>query len=413
MWIKVQEIICLYFDVYGVDVWWCKDFWLVFELQDGQVVLMVWMFEFGYSQLLQLNVKIFEGLDILINCVNQCLMLVSIDVFICKNLGFGMFFVVVGLSDDEYVILQKWLVVGVLVDQQLLQLIVVEVCQVVSWECFFNQFGVKQSLVLCWFYEYLFLVYLYFLEQGVFGYFFQLVCLCMFSGQLIDLILIWCFNDDLGNSFYYCFWLIQGVIVYKMYIIYLLMVKKLECVQELFFGIQWNIDKVFGYGVQSCVNLFVIFVVILLWVCYQFMLDNVEYFICIFICGLVCCGQIVIDVICDNFWVVFQDFEQDLFVIDVNFCVQSELLLVLLGQIDELKNLFGLWSVYWDKCNEYEDLCQDVYVDVLLLIWNMFWYGNDNVLLSIFCQFDSVLVCKGLFGEVLQILWLMDYLLFE
>lgn len=56
----------------------------------------------------------------------------------------------------------------------------------------------------------------------------------------------------------------------------------------------------------------------------------------------------------DNFWVVFQDPEQDLFVTDANFRAQSEPLLALPGQIDELKNLLGLWSAYRDKRNEYE-----------------------------------------------------------
>lgn len=91
----------------------------------------------------------------------------------------------------------------------------------------------------------------------------------------------------------------------------------------------------------------------------------------------------------DNFWVVFQDPEQDLFVTDANFRAQSEPLLALPGQIDELKNLLGLWSAYRDKRNEYEDLRQDVYADAPPPTWNTLWHGNDNALLSIFRQFDS------------------------
>ncbi|WP_204305485.1 fatty acid cis/trans isomerase, partial [Enterobacter ludwigii] len=119
------------------------------------------------------------------------------------------------------------------------------------------------------------------------------------------------------------------------------------------------------------------------------------------------------DVIRDNFWVVFQDPEQDLFVTDANFRAQSEPLLALPGQIDELKNLLGLWSAYRDKRNEYEDLRQDVYADAPPPTWNTIWHGNDNALLSIFRQFDSASVRKGLLGEVPQTLWLMDYPLFE
>ncbi|WP_208530970.1 fatty acid cis/trans isomerase, partial [Pseudomonas aeruginosa] len=66
-----------------------------------------------------------------------------------------------------------------------------------------------------------------------------------------------------------------------------------------------------------------------------------------------------------------------------------------------------------DKRNEYEDLRQDVYADAPPPTWNTIWHGNDNALLSIFRQFDSASVRKGLLGEVPQTLWLMDYPLFE
>ena len=282
-----------------------------------------------------------------------------------------------------------------------------------SWERFLNQPGAKQSLVSRWLYEHLFLAHLYFPEQGAPGHFFQLVRSRTPSGQPIDPIPTRRPNDDPGNSFYYRLWPIQGVIVHKTHITYPLTAKKLERVQELFFGTQWNTDKVPGYGVQSRANPFVTFAAIPPRARYQFMLDNAEYFTRTFIRGPVCRGQIATDVIRDNFWVVFQDPEQDLFVTDANFRAQSEPLLALPGQIDELKNLLGLWSAYRDKRNEYEDLRQDVYADAPPPTWNTIWHGNDNALLSIFRQFDSASVRKGLLGEVPQTLWLMDYPLFE
>ncbi|WP_079455612.1 fatty acid cis/trans isomerase [Pseudomonas aeruginosa] len=288
-----------------------------------------------------------------------------------------------------------------------------EARQVASWERFLNQPGAKQSLVSRWLYEHLFLAHLYFPEQGAPGHFFQLVRSRTPSGQPIDPIPTRRPNDDPGNSFYYRLWPIQGVIVHKTHITYPLTAKKLERVQELFFGTQWNTDKVPGYGVQSRANPFATFAAIPPRARYQFMLDNAEYFTRTFIRGPVCRGQIATDVIRDNFWVVFQDPEQDLFVTDANFRAQSEPLLALPGQIDELKNLLGLWSAYRDKRNEYEDLRQDVYADAPPPTWNTLWHGNDNALLSIFRQFDSASVRKGLLGEVPQTLWLMDYPLFE
>ncbi|HGN8656741.1 TPA: fatty acid cis/trans isomerase [Pseudomonas aeruginosa] len=410
---KAQETTRLYLDAHGADAWRRKDFWSVLEPQDGQAALMARMLELGHSQPLQPNAKIPEGLDISINRANQCPTPASIDAFIRKNPGSGMPFAVAGLSDDEYATLQKWLAAGAPVDQQPLRPTAAEARQVASWERFLNQPGAKQSLVSRWLYEHLFLAHLYFPEQGAPGHFFQLVRSRTPSGQPIDPIPTRRPNDDPGNSFYYRLWPIQGVIVHKTHITYPLTAKKLERVQELFFGTQWNTDKVPGYGVQSRANPFVTFAAIPPRARYQFMLDNAEYFTRTFIRGPVCRGQIATDVIRDNFWVVFQDPEQDLFVTDANFRAQSEPLLALPGQIDELKNLLGLWSAYRDKRNEYEDLRQDVYADAPPPTWNTIWHGNDNALLSIFRQFDSASVRKGLLGEVPQTLWLMDYPLFE
>ncbi len=410
---KAQETTRLYLDAHGADAWRRKDFWSVLEPQDGQAALMARMLELGHSQPLQPNAKIPEGLDISINRANQCPTPASIDAFIRKNPGSGMPFAVAGLSDDEYATLQKWLAAGAPVDQQPLRPTAAEARQVASWERFLNQPGAKQSLVSRWLYEHLFLAHLYFPEQGAPGHFFQLVRSRTPSGQPIDPIPTRRPNDDPGNSFYYRLWPIQGVIVHKTHITYPLTAKKLERVQELFFGTQWNTDKVPGYGVQSRANPFATFAAIPPRARYQFMLDNAEYFTRTFIRGPVCRGQIATDVIRDNFWVVFQDPEQDLFVTDANFRAQSEPLLALPGQIDELKNLLGLWSAYRDKRNEYEDLRQDVYADAPPPTWNTIWHGNDNALLSIFRQFDSASVRKGLLGEVPQTLWLMDYPLFE
>lgn len=215
-------------------------------------------------------------------------------------------FAVAGLSDDEYATLQKWLAAGAPVDQQPLRPTAAEARQVASWERFLNQSGAKQSLVSRWLYEHLFLAHLYFPEQGAPGHFFQLVRSRTPSGQPIDPIPTRRPNDDPGNSFYYRLWPIQGVIVHKTHITYPLTAKKLERVQELFFGTQWNTDKVPGYGVQSRANPFVTFAAIPPRARYQFMLDNAEYFTRTFIRGPVCRGQIATDVIRDNFWVVFR-----------------------------------------------------------------------------------------------------------
>ncbi|MDL2425007.1 fatty acid cis/trans isomerase, partial [Pseudomonas sp. BAgro211] len=65
------------------------------------------------------------------------------------------------------------------------------------------------------------------------------------------------------------------------------------------------------------------------------------------------------------------------------------------------------------KRNQYEELRQDVYDDAPTPTWADIWAGNDNAVLSIFRQYDSASVRKGLIGGVPQTIWWLDYPLLE
>ena len=139
------------------------------------------------------------------------------------------------------------------------------------------------------------------------------------------------------------------------------------------------------------------------------MLDNAEYFVRTFIRGPVCRGQIATDVIRDNFWVLFQDPQHDLFITDPAYRGEATPLLAMPGQLDEIGDLLGLWRSYRDKRNAYEALRTEGYSEAPAPQWADIWRGNDNALLSVFRQYDSASVRKGLVGEIPQTLWWMDY----
>jgi len=143
------------------------------------------------------------------------------------------------------------------------------------------------------------------------------------------------------------------------------------------------------------------------------MLDNAEYFVRTFIRGPVCRGQIATDVIRDNFWVVFQDPQHDLYITDPAYRGETTPLLAMPGQLDQIGDLLGLWRAYRNKRNDYEALRTDGYAQAPAPDWSHIWRGNDNALLSIFRQHDSASVRKGLVGEIPQTLWWMDYPLLE
>ena len=402
----------LFMDAHGAPAWRRKDFHSVLEQQGAQAALMAHMLELGHATPLPANSKLPDDLAIGIDRVNQCPLPGEFTDFAGNNPMAGMPFAVTGLTEQDYQTVQRWLQQGAPVDQQPLRASAAEARQVAQWEAFLNGAGNEQRLVSRWLYEHLFLAHLDF-QGGEPGHFFQLVRSRTPSGQAVDIIATRRPNDDPGTTFYYRLMPIQGVIVHKTHITYPLSAEKLARVKSLFFASQWQASSLPGYGVQHRSNPFETFEAIPAQARYQFMLDNAEYFVRTFIRGPVCRGQIATDVIRDNFWVFFQDPRHDLFITDPAYRGEATPLLAMPGQLDEIGDLLGLWRNYRDKRNAYEALRTEGYSEAPAPDWSHIWRGNDNALLSIFRQFDSASVRKGLVGEIPQTLWWMDYPLLE
>ncbi|WP_244507170.1 fatty acid cis/trans isomerase [Pseudomonas panipatensis] len=410
---KAQEPTRLFLDAHGADAWRRKGFWSVLDGRGNQAALMARMIDLGHSHPLVPNAKIADGLDLSINRRNQCPTPESIDDFVEQNPRSGMPFAVTGLSDKQYATLKAWLAQGAPVDEQPMQPSAAEARQVTDWENFLNQRGARETLVSRWLYEHLFLAHLYFSENGTPGHFFQVVRSRTPSGLPIDPVAARRANEDPGTEFYYRLWPIQGVIVHKTHITYPLSSAKLAHVRELFFSGNWQADKVPGYGPKHRANPFETFAAIPAQARYQFMLDNAEYFVRTFIRGPVCRGQIATDVIRDNFWTLFQDPRHDLYLTDPVFREKATPLLALPGLIDDMGQMLLQWTTYRDKRNEYEKLRLIAYQGAPVPTWADIWRGNDNALLSVFRQYDSASVRKGLIGGVPQTIWWMDYPLLE
>lgn len=409
---QAQPTTRLYFDARGEAAWRQKDFYSVLHGQASQAALMARMLELGHSTPLAPNAKLPADLDIGINRENQCPAPGEFDDYAKTFAHAGMPFAVTGLDDQQYQTLQRWLAAGAPVEEVAPTPTPDEARQVAEWEALLNARGAREVLVGRWLFEHLFLAHLYF-DGGKSGHFFQLVRSRTPSGKPIDPIATRRPNDDPGTDFYYRLWPIQGVIVHKTHIIYPLDDAKLARVNELFFGSDWSTDKVPGYGAQRRANPFETFEAIPAQARYQFMLDNAEYFVRTFIRGPVCRGQIATDVIRDNFWALFQDPQHDLYVTDAAYRGEATPLLAMPGQFDEIGGLLSLWYSYRDKRNAYEELRRDAYAAAPVPTWADIWTGNDNALLSIYRQFDSAFVRKGLIGEVPQTMWLLDYPLLE
>ncbi len=409
---EAQATTRLFLDAHGPAAWQRKGFNSVLEQQGSQAALMARMLELGRQQPWPANTKLPAHLDIGINRDNQCPLPEEFAAFARKHPQAGMPFAVTGLSDADYQTLQRWLAEGAPVDQQWLQASPAEAQQIATWEAFLNVPGAREALVARWLYEHLFLAHLHF-SGGEAGHFFKMVRSRTPSAQPVDIIATRRPNDDPGTQFYYRLIPVQGVIVHKTHITYGLSAAKLERVKALFFTSDWQVEALPGYGLQRRANPFETFAAIPAQARYQFMLDNAEYFVRTFIRGPVCRGQIATDVIRDNFWVIFQDPQNDLFITDADYRAEAAPLLAMPGQLDTLIDLPGLWRNYRDKRNAYEAQRTQRYAEAPAPSWSHIWAGNDNALLSIFRQHDSASVRKGLIGAVPQTLWWMDYPLLE
>lgn len=409
--IEAQATSRLYLDAHEEAAWRRKNFFSVLDAQGEQAALMSRMLELGRSQPLQANARLPAHLDIGIARENLCPLPGEFDGYARRNAHGGMPFAVTGLSDEEYATLQTWLEQGAEVVQQPLQPSAHEQAQIEDWERLLNAPGARESLVSRWLYEHLFLAHLHF-EGGEPGHFFEVVRSRTPSGQRVDPIATRLPNQDPGTAFFYRLRPIAGTIVHKTHITYPLSAAKLQRVRELFFDSQWAIEAVPGYGTYHRANPFETFQAIPAQARYQFMLDNAEYFVRTFIRGPVCRGQIATDVIRDNFWVLFQDPAQDLYLTDAQYRAEATPLLSMPGQIDDLGELLRFWKTHRDKRNQYEQLRMRAYAEVPAQ-WEHIWSGNDNAWLTIFRQHDSASVRKGLIGEVPQTLWWMDFPLLE
>lgn len=402
----------LFVDARNSEEWREKGFFDVLATGQAQASLLAAMLALGRQQPFAPNSRLPADLQIGIARKDQCPLPGEFAAFAQKNPHSGMPYGVTGLTDAEYASVKQWLQTGATVDWQPWSANNLEQQQIEQWEAFLNAPGARENLVSRWLYEHLFIAHIHF-EHGHEQHFFRIVRSYTPTGKKVKEIATRRPNDDPGVKMYYRFVPVTDVIVHKTHITYAMSVDKLEHVKALFLGGDWRADKVPDYGAFSRSNPFATFALIPAQARYQFMLDDAEYFLRTFIRGPVCRGQIATDVIRDNFWVFFQDPQHDIYLTDQAFQGKATPLLEMPGQFDQISNLLGLWGSYKEKRNAYEKLRIKRYSKAERPDWSHIWTGNEQALLSVFRQYDSAAVRKGLIGDVPQTMWLMDYPILE
>ncbi|RYZ68267.1 MAG: hypothetical protein EOP05_16610 [Proteobacteria bacterium] len=181
---------------------------------------------------------------------------------------------------------------------------------VADWETYLNRQSFKERLVARYIYEHLFIAHVHF--DGMPGEFFRLIRARNVTGTPDEISTRRPYDDPGKEKFYYRFKKFTQELVAKTHLPYELGEKRRERYEELFFKSKWEEgpDTFPIYGPEAS-NAFMVYKRIPAESRYRFLLDDAYYHIGNFIKGPVCRGQTALNVINDQFWVMFIDPSRD------------------------------------------------------------------------------------------------------
>ena len=324
-----------------------------------------------------------------------------------------------------------------------------------DWENYFNRRGKKQQLIARYIYEHLFLAHVYLEENST-----QFFELYRSSSACENPSVIPSRRpyDDPGGSFYYCLRPVQSTIVHKNHITYPLTAQKRKRLETLFetnkFG-SWEVSTLPSYDIKTSSNPFITFQDIPADARYQYLLDNAQYFVRTFIRGPVCKGPSALNVIHEQFYVMFVNPKSYSGKLDA-FIMKNQKLLdqpamfgsdidinsVFKNKIPHIPEAAGISKVMFGTSNfakafsiftgfrkpkkglsrnrmDYRKKRYQFFKDHRPKGYSFddIWDGgedkNDNALLTVVRHFDSAFVAKGPLGPMPSSLWLIDFPLLE
>jgi hypothetical protein len=348
----------------------------------------------------------------------------EVGAYLEKHPNNGMPFGFPPLKQDEFDIIAGWLVQGARGPGPVLQAQLEspkpdDARALQQWEEFFNRDDAKHAVTARYLYEHLFLAHLKF-GTGT-NEFFELVRSRTAPGVPIDLIAsVRPYDDPETERVYYRFRKIHSTIVHKTHMVVELDEARMKRFQELFIAPEWlQKPRLPGYDPIVSANPFTAFEQIPPRSRYQFLLDNAQYIIMTFIHGPVCKGQIALNVIDDQFWVMFMDPDHDL---SVQYPGFLKLYRDRLAMPIEKGSDYGVFSAITDRYNktaiEFYKARQEYYTALNYggLGYDAIWKGNsaaDTPLLTIYRHFDNASVHKGPLGNLPKTMWVIDYPLLE
>ena len=359
-----------------------------------------------------------DEFDVSLDRKQSCPTLAEFDEYAAKHPRGGMPYAMPNLNREEYTTLVHWLAQGAPMPEDKPPSKVASK-QITQWETFLNGSSNKQKLVGRYLYEHLFQAHLHF-EGTDNREFYRLVRSSTAPGTPVEVIPTRRPYGEHDSSVYYRIVRQQGSIVAKTHMVYELSAKRMQRYRELFFETQYEVTSLPSYEPAVASNPIKTFAAIPVKSRYRFLLDEARFFIEGFIKGPVCRGQTALNVIEDQFWVVFFDPDAKIMSLNDNFLnAVSDYLASPAELEDNFKVLSGkryykkLFRKYIEsKETAIADFDPVNIKDAMRYIWD----GdgkNPNAALTIFRHLDSASVNFGFIGDYPETAWVIDYSVLE
>ena len=355
-----------------------------------------------------------DSFDLQLDRAQVCTQIGGFDDFAQNYPLWGMPYAMPNLADREYDTLVQWLAQGS-PKSPAKEPSDSAVGQIESWEAFLNGSSNKERLMSRYLYEHLFLGHIHLEGTGP-REFYRLIRSTTPPGEPADEIATVRPYDDPGMSaFYYRLIRYQPSIVAKSHVVYELSAAKMSRYRELFLDTAYDVAKLPDYEPVASANPFVTFAVIPPNSRYRFLLDDAKFFIEGFIKGPVCRGQIALNVIDDQFWVMFFNPDLDIPTEHPDFLSSVADDLMLPAARGNTLNLLAIWTDYRKRQRRYinarDEFFKQIHAVDLDTAMNAIWNGkgdNPNAALTVFRHFDSATVVNGFIGDYPRTAWIID-----
>jgi hypothetical protein len=364
-----------------------------------------------------------DNFDVSLDREQTCPTLAEFDDYAAKHPHGGMPYAMPNLDRDEYTTLVQWLAQGAPMPQDTPPS-ELAAKQIKQWEAFLNGDSNKASnnktrLVSRYLFEHLFQAHLHF-EGTADREFYRLVRSTTAPGKPVDVIPTRRPYGDPDAPVYYRIVRHQGSIVAKTHMVYELSDKRMHRYKELFIEPKYEVASLPSYEAAVASNPIKTFAAIPARSRYKFLLDEARFFIEGFIKGPVCRGQVALNVIEDQFWVVFFDPEADIMSLDDKALAATAQYLASPAELEDNFKVLGGKKYYEKLFQKYIELktarstdFEPVNLDDAM---NYIWNGdgkNPNAALTIFRHKDNASVNFGFIGDYPETAWVIDYSILE